>query len=88
MFRIEDDFHSDVLPGRYETFESALEELCRIAVIPFGDAPNRPPCSNGMDCVREYHIVECDHPEKSSDQRINCKILEISAAGVTWTLPE
>lgn len=84
MFWIEDDFHADVLQGRFETFDAALENLRLITALPFGEAPNCPPCSSWINCMRVYHIVEYDNPEKPFDQLINCKTVEVSAAGTTW----
>jgi hypothetical protein len=88
MFWIEDDFHADVLRDGFATFDSALEELRRMAAMPFGEAPNCPPCTNWNDCVREYHIVEYGNSEKPFDQLINCKVVEVSATGTTWSLPD
>jgi hypothetical protein len=84
MFIIEDDFHTEVIGKQFGIFDSALNELRRIADIPFGEAPNKPPCTSWQDCLREYHIVNYDDSQNPWILLANNKILEISKTEVKW----
>ena len=59
MFRLEDELHAEP-QGEFETFEDALAELRRRAVIPWNCAPNVAPCASWKACGRHYEVVEYD----------------------------
>ena len=58
VFQIEDDFHAEPDEGRYESLEAAVSELRRRAEMPFGMAPNVPPCSSSAMCCRDWVVHE------------------------------
>jgi hypothetical protein len=59
MWRIEDDAHAE-LQGEFDSFESALAELRRRALIPWDVPPNVAPCRSWKTCGRVYEVVEFD----------------------------
>lgn len=84
MFQIEDEMHSEPQESEFSTFYEALEELKRIATIPFGQYPNKCPCQNWETCSRNYEIVEYDN-STIPWKKLSCKeVLKISTEGVTW----
>ena len=86
MFRIEDEQHAELQHGEYRTFEEALEELKRRAVLPWDITPNRCPCKSWRTCHRNYEIVEYDErtiPWKENSRKL---ALTISSEQVEWKL--
>ena len=82
MWRIEDEAHAE-LHGECDSFESALAELRRRALIPWDVAPNVAPCTSWKTCGRVYEVVEFDAQSPSRTlQRI--PVMNISASGVQW----
>jgi hypothetical protein len=83
MFRIEDELHAEPIGGEYETLESAVAELRRLAEIPWDREPNRCPCTNWRNCGRRYEIIEYSAADPVPVIR-RFRALEISAAIVKW----
>lgn len=65
MFIIEDQLHASILEGEYGTLDDALEEIRRLATVPWDRPPNVAPCSSWMTCGRDYVIVEYDDSDGS-----------------------
>ena len=86
MFIIEDEFHAERQEGQFPTFEDAIGELERISKIPWGEIPNRCPCTNWKDCVRNYQIIEYDTTQTPWLELNKKDILTITAQEVTWTI--
>jgi hypothetical protein len=85
VFTIEDDQHADPIEGEFASFEAALDELKRIAALPFGAEPNLPPCTNWANCRRYYVILETDQsttPYWTTVKRTS--VLEITKSGAQW----
>ncbi len=83
MFEIEDSLHSQNM-GKFSSYEEALDELKKIAKIPFRKKPNKPPCTNWKNCERSYVIIEYDDsqiPWKEIDTK---EVLSISNKKVEW----
>lgn len=57
-FWIDDDAHCETRQGSYATYEDAHAELERLALVPWGEEPNIPPRSTGLECKREWLIYE------------------------------
>ena len=70
------------LHGKFPSFRQAIDELQRLAAIPWNEKPNRAPCSNWKTCGRNYEVVEYD--ESWSEVR-RISVLEVSASGVKWS---
>jgi hypothetical protein len=85
VFVIEDEFHAEWI-SQFDSFEAAMNELRRLATIPWGQRPNRAPCTSGDACKREYQIIEVDDSEASSEPR--GPTLTISAKSVQWLNPD
>ncbi|CAL77354.1 hypothetical protein BRADO3575 [Bradyrhizobium sp. ORS 278] len=85
VFVIEDEIHAEWL-GKFESFEAAMDELRRLATIPFGQHPNLPPCMAGDACKREYQIIEFDGCFSNYERR--GPVLTMSAQGVQWLTPD
>lgn len=84
MFQIEDEMHAEQQEGEFNTFNEALKELKKRAIIPFGQYPNKCPCQNWETCCRNYEIVEYD-TSTTPWEKISCEeVLKISFEGVKW----
>ncbi len=81
VFVIEDEIHAEWI-SQFDNYEAAMNELRRFATIPWGQHPNRAPCTTGDACEREYQIIEYDDSESSSQRR--GPTLTISAKCVQW----
>jgi hypothetical protein len=84
LYQIEDEAHADPV-SNHKTEQEARQELERIALIPWGTAPNRVPCSTGDDCERVYEIVTFDDNTKpywTELRRERC--LTVTKAGAVW----
>ncbi|HET6326568.1 MAG TPA: hypothetical protein VFG04_17970 [Planctomycetaceae bacterium] len=81
VFVIEDELHAEP-HGKFPSFRQAVDELRRLAVIPWNAKPNRAPCSNWKACGRNYEVVEYD--ESWTEVR-RVSVLEVSASGAKWS---
>jgi hypothetical protein len=77
MFVIKDEAHAEPQAGLFETRQQAIAELKRRAEIPWNEEPNRPPCTNWLNCGRRYELVEYDDAPWTELSRI--LMLKISA---------
>ena len=84
MFVIEDDWHAEPLKGEYQTLNDAMDELRRLAEIPWDQKPNLAPCTGWRDCGRKYEIVEYDTNNRPWKLLSQHSVLEIDADGVRW----
>ena len=84
MFVIEDEFHAEWI-GKFSSFEHAIAELRRIALLPRDGAPNQPPCMNWETCGREYSVVEYDDSHSPWQEVRRVSVLRVSASGVEWS---
>jgi hypothetical protein len=83
MFAIDDDWHCE-FQGQYSTYEEAINELKRRALIPWDQAPNCAPCSSFDTCGRRYQVIEYDDTSEPWKEIRRIALLEISSAGVKW----
>src|ERR1700744_276834 len=81
---IEDEAHAE-LHGEYPTFEEAILELERRALVPWDQPPNVAPCTSWRTCGRRYMIVVYDDACTPWNAIERVPMLEISASGVNWT---
>jgi hypothetical protein len=81
---IEDEAHAE-LHGEYPTFEEAVLELERRALVPWDQPPNVAPCTSWRTCGRRYEIVVYDEARAPWNEIKRVPMLEISASGVNWT---
>jgi hypothetical protein len=84
MFIIEDDFHTEFIGEKFNTFDSAILELQRISTIPFSSPPNTPPCVDWQNCQRDYQIVEYDDTQTPWKLIAKTQVLHISASKIMW----
>lgn len=82
MFQIEDEMHAEPQEGEFNTFDEALEELKKIARIPYDRYPNKCPCQNWKTCCRIYEIVEYDNSTIHWKKVSSKEVLKISGEGV------
>jgi len=61
---IEDDFHAEWM-GQFDSRSDAVQELRRLAALPWNVDPNRETCTNWANCSREYYLIEFDISELS-----------------------
>lgn len=87
MFVIEDELHSEWV-GEYKTLEEVIGELKRLASIPWGQEPNRAPCTTGLNCGRNYEIIEYDTSIEPWNELNRNPVLDVSAKGVQWHVPK
>jgi hypothetical protein len=85
MFVIEDEIHAE-WNSEYKTFEEAVEELKRLATIPWDKEPNQAPCTGWRTCGRDYEIVEYDNAKMPWNQIRRIPALSISSKGIAWSL--
>jgi hypothetical protein len=88
MFVIEDEIHAEWQEGRFSTRDEALSELEHRAKIPWDERPNVAPCTNWSKCGRSYELVEYDDTTSPWTELSRSLVLEISAEGVRWHLPD
>lgn len=86
MFVIEDEWHAEPV-GEFDSRESALAELRRLADLAWSEAPNRCPCMSWRTCGRRYHLIEYDTSRTPWRRIGGDALLDVSAKGVVW-LPE
>ena len=83
MFVIEDEAHAEP-QGQFASFEKAIVELQRRAIVPWNQDPNRAPCTNWRSCGRKYEVIEYDDSHAPWREVQRMLVLEVSAAGVKW----
>jgi len=57
-FWVDDDAYREARTGSFATCADAIALLERLALIPWGEAPNLPPCTTGPRCECEWMIYE------------------------------
>ncbi|HEX6217875.1 MAG TPA: hypothetical protein VFZ35_01205 [Sphingomicrobium sp.] len=77
---IEDELHSEQI-GRFDSRDEAINELRRLATLPWNEAPNQAPCTSWRTCGRNYELVECDVDWRELRRS---SVLNVSAKGVEW----
>src|SRR5688572_27981589 len=81
---IENEVHGE--SGRvFQTFDDAVAELRRRAVIPWDRPPNLAPCTSWATCGREYNVAEYDTARQPSRLLRDVSVLKVSREGVEWT---
>lgn len=86
-FRIEDELHAEPMDGEFESFETALAEVKRLAAFPWGQPPNLAPCQSWKTCGRHYEIVEYDASTQPYwTERSRTSVLEVRSGGLKWDL--
>ncbi|HEV2473890.1 MAG TPA: hypothetical protein VGS41_14540 [Chthonomonadales bacterium] len=83
MIYIEDEIHAEQ-DGPFDTFEDAVAELRRRAVIAWDMFPNQAPCTAWRTCGRDYHLLEFDDSEAPWKLLRSVPVLSVSAKGVEW----
>ena len=83
VFAIEDEMHAQLL-SQHASRAEAMTELQRIARVPWGTTPNRPPCNSSATCRRSYELIEYDDRATPWVERSRIAVLEIDAEGVRW----
>jgi len=86
MFIIYDELHAEFISDEFENFSAAFSELQKIAVVPFGNEPNKPPCSGWKHCKRKYFIHEYDDSQMPWKLLTKTYVLKVSASDVLWML--
>jgi hypothetical protein len=84
MFKIEDEIHAELQEGDFASFDKALEELKRRAIIPWDEKPNRCPCKSWRTCERKYQIIEYDSATIPWREIQRKDVLSISEKGTEW----
>lgn len=84
-FCIEDEFHDEPMEGEFDSFETALAEVRRLAALPWGEPPNQAPCRGWTTCGRHYEIVEYDASiEGRLTERSRTPIVKVMSDGPKW----
>lgn len=83
MFYIEDDLHADSWGG-FATLQRTLDELARLAGLPWDQDPNLAPCIGWEKCGRRYELVEYDETQTPWNELRRIRVLEVSAQQVVW----
>lgn len=86
IFQVEDELHSEEM-GSFENHDAAVAFLKTLAAVPWGTAPNLPPCTSRLGCARWYIVSEFAEPERPVDMPRESQQLWVSAAGVEWLAP-
>ena len=84
-FQIEDDKHAEP-QGDFSTLDEAIAELRHRAEIPWDSPPNVAPCQNWRTCGRTYEIIEYDDSTLPWQEMKRYGGLEVSKAGMKWTI--
>ena len=85
MYVIQDQIHCEDV-GDFDTREAAMAELVRLAGVPWGVAPNRPPCMSSATCERNYELIEYDTAPTPWRALSRQHVLQVSAKGSIWLL--
>jgi hypothetical protein len=83
MFVIEDKLHAEHL-AEFTSMVHAMNELERLATIPWDQVPHVCPCRSWQTCGREYHVVEYDVAPTPWRRLSAVAVLEVSAKGAIW----
>lgn len=83
MFVIEDALHAEPI-GEFGSRIHALNELHRLAKLPWDEAPNICPCARWQTCARSYHLIEYDTSSTPWKLISHLPVLEVSAKGISW----
>ena len=83
VFLVHDNVHSELSP-EFDSWNTAMEEVCRLAAIPWNEKPNRAPCREWRECGRVYAITEYADDAVPREFVRNTPIAMLSAAGVRW----
>jgi len=84
MFVIEDSWHAEPLGEEHLTWVDAMQEVHRLASIPWDKEPNLAPCTGWRDCGRKYEIIEYKTNGESWKFISRHSVLEIDAKGIRW----
>lgn len=84
MFVIEDEVHCD-WHGQYATFDAAVAELSRRAILRWDEPPNMAPCTNWQTCERQYVVIEFDDTQTPWKELRRIPALKVAAPGVEWS---
>jgi len=84
MIVLEDNIHCE-RQGIFETFDAAIAELKRRAMIPFDERPNRAPCTGWQKCGREYEVVKYETSQIPWRRLKHAVVLRTSPAGPQWS---
>lgn len=82
VFVIEDELHDEWCGDYFASYEEAIEELKRLAALPWDEEPNQAPCTSWKTCGRLYEIIEYSDIGRKELSRV--PVLEISSEGVVW----
>lgn len=82
---IEDEAHAES-HGEFGSRAEAVEELRRLASLPWDQPPSRAPCRGWRECGRRYELLECDVKDRSRVLQ-RAPALDIDARQVTWHIP-
>jgi hypothetical protein len=83
MWIIEDESHAEHI-GDFPTREEALNELRRLAALPWDQPPNVAPCMSWRTCGRRYGLLEYDSAATPWRELQREPMLEVSQAGASW----
>ena len=84
IYIIEDDFHAEHVE-KFPSFELALTRLQEFSKITWGEFPNIAPCTNGLNCRRDYIIKEVTNPGTFGKIKVvTTPIFSITAEGLEW----
>jgi len=86
MFMIVDELHAEP-HGTYPSFNAALAELRRLAMLPWDELPNQAPCTNWRGCGRNYDVAEYDISTTPWREKRRDAVLRMDAAGPRWAEP-
>jgi hypothetical protein len=82
---IQDDWHCELQQTEYTSFDDALEELRRRALILSTDPPNRAPCTGWRKCGRSYTLCEFEKTQTPPWKLWRyAKIVDVDPTGATW----
>lgn len=83
-FRIEDEIHADGF-REFESFQGALNEVQRLAALPWDSEPVVAPCSSWRTCGRDFEIVEFHKTSPYPTEIARTPIAELRASGLKWS---
>jgi hypothetical protein len=83
VIALEDNIHCET-QGTYQTFEEAIAELKRRALIPWDTPPNQAPCTGWRKCGREYEVIEYETSQVPWRRLRQAVVLHVSPSGNQW----
>lgn len=84
MFTIEDERHAEPLAGQFESLKMAIDELRRLASLPWDKPPNVAPCQSWRKCGRTYEIVEYETSSSPWRELSRVPYLDVDESGTRW----